>query len=138
MQQTMEAMRYRGDCSNKTDYTPSGDDVAMGEIVDIGNQIGICDSPSGIDDGALGALETCGVFRIIKDGTTGPIFTKGAPVWFNKTTRLAVNTPSNPTTCYAGLADEAAGTDEDNVKVEINKPMLGESYDNLTTTTTTT
>lgn len=138
MQQTMEAMRYRDNCSNKTDYTPSGADVDMGDIVDIGNLVGICDTPGGIEDGTLGALETCGVFRCIKDGTSGPVFTKGDPVWFNKSTRLCVNVASNPTTCYLGLADEAAGTNEDNVKVQINVPPVGELADALTTTTTTT
>lgn len=137
MTQSMEAMRYRGDCSNVTDYTP-GSAVVMGEVIDIGNQIGICTTPEGIDANALGALETCGVFRLIKDGTAGPVFAKGDPVWWDKTANLAVAVASNPTTCFAGLADEAAGTDEDNVKTEINVGALGELMDALTTTTTTT
>lgn len=137
MQQTMEAMRYRSDCSEMTDYTPSVA-VAMGEVIDIGNRIGICTQPQGIAANRLGALETCGVFRIIKDGTTGPTFAKGAPVWFDKTANLAVATASNPTTVYAGLADEAAGTNEDHVKTDINKLPNQELAGALTTTTTTT
>lgn len=137
MQQTMEAMRYRSDCSDRTDYVPSVA-VVMGEVIDLGNQIGICTSPQGIAANAMGSLEKCGAFRIIKDGTTGPVFAKGAPVWFDKTANLAVAVPSNPTTCYAGLADEAAGTNDDGVKTDINKPPMGELADALTTTTTTT
>lgn len=137
MQQTMEAMRYRSDCSEKTDYTPAVA-VVMGEVIDVGNTIGICVAPGGIAANTLGSLEKCGVFRLIKDGTSGPVFAKDAPVWWDKTANLAVAVANNPTTCYAGLADEAAGTNEDNVKTDINKLPGGELADALVTTTTTT
>lgn len=136
MTQSMEAMRYRGDCSNKTDYTP-GSAVVMGEVIALQNRIGICDTPGGIASGALGTLELCGVYRLIKDGTSGPVFTKDDEVYWDTANNLAVAAPG-ASIVFAGIADEAAGTNEDNVKVDINKlpPQFVVGYSVTTTTTT--
>ena len=136
MEQTMEAMRYRSDCSEKTDYTPASA-VAMGEVVHLQNRVGIVVDPSGIAANALGSLELCGVFRVIKDGTSGPVFTKDDEVYWDHANNLAVAAPGT-NIVFMGIADEAAGTNEDNVKVDINKlpPQMVVGY--LVTTTTTT
>jgi predicted RecA/RadA family phage recombinase len=137
MEQTMEAMRYRSDCSERTDYTNGVTARVMGEVVHLQNRIGIVTSPQGIAASAFGSLELCGVFRLIKDGTTGPVFTKDDEVYWDTVNNLAVAAPG-ANIVFAGLADEAAGTNEDNVKVEINKlpPQFVAGY--LVTTTSTT
>lgn len=136
MYQSMEAMRYRSDCSEKTDYTNGVTARVMGEVVHLQNRVGIVVAPEGIPASGFGSLELCGVFRVIKDGTTGPVFTKDDEVYWDHANNLAVAAPGS-NIVYMGLADEAAGTNEDNVKVDINKlpPQFVTGY--LTTTTTT-
>jgi predicted RecA/RadA family phage recombinase len=136
MQQTMKAMRIQGECSNRVDYTPDAA-LDMGDVVALQNRIGVCTSPQGLAIGDFGSLETCGKFRIIKDGTSGPIFTLDDEVYYNTSTELAVDAPGS-NVVYAGICTKAAGTNEDGVEVDINvlPPKLTLGY--LTTTTTTT
>lgn len=137
MQQTMEAMRYRGDMSSRMDYIPSGAAVVMGEVIDVGNIIGVCVTVEGIADGALGSLETEGVFRLIKDGTSGPAFIQGDEVYWDTANNLAVDAPG-ANIVFAGIADEAAGANQDFVNTVINKtpPQFAVGYAVTTTTTT--
>lgn len=137
MQQTMEAMRYRGDMSSRMDYIPSGAAVAMGEVVDVGNRVGICVTIEGIADGALGSLELEGVFRVIKDGTSGPAFIQGDEVYWDTANNLAVDAPG-ANIIFMGISDEAAGANQDFVCVDINKvpPQFAVGYAVTTTTTT--
>lgn len=136
MTQTMEAMRYRDDRTSMMDYTP-GSAVAMGEVLDVGNLVGICVQPSGMAANVLGALETAGVFRVIKDGTTGPVFTQGDEVYWDVANNLAVDAPGSGIV-FMGIADEAAGTNQDYVIVRINEvpPQFAVGYTVTTTSTT--
>lgn len=131
----MEAMRYRGDASSKFDYTP-GSAVVMGEVLVVGQRIGICVSPGGIAANVMGALESEGVFRLIKDGTSGPVFIQGDEVYWDTANNLATAGPASATVVYCGIADEAAGTNQDFVCTDINKfPTAWVGYFVTTTTT---
>ncbi len=75
------------------DHTPAAAVVA-GQIVVLGDLIGIAKSPIAIS--TLGALAVEGVYDIIKDGTTGPVFALLDPVFFDVVTRLAVRVSGSP------------------------------------------
>ena len=135
MNMTMEAMRYQGDHSLQIDYVP-GSAVAMGEVIDVGNLVGICTVPTGLEADKLGSLETKGVFRVIKDGTSGPVFTQGDEVYWDTANNLAVAAPG-ANIVYLGVAVEAAGANQAWVCVDINvtPPQFAVGYSVTTTTT---
>ena len=102
------------------DYTPAAG-VAAGQIVQLGDITGIAKSP--IAASALGALAVNGVYDIIKDGTTGPVFALLDPVFFNVVTRLAVRIPAVAGVSgviYLGQCSKAAGTNEATVQVRMD------------------
>lgn len=136
MAQTMEAMRHRSDCSEKMDHT-QGSNIVMGEVINLQNRIGICVAPEGILANTLGSLELCGVFRLIKSGSSGPVFTKDDEVYWDVANNLAVAAPG-ANIVFAGISDAAATASQDGVYVDINKlpPQFVTGY--LVTTTTTT
>jgi len=97
------------------DYTPSAD-VAAGDIVNLGAIIGIAKRP--ITAAVLGALAIEGIFSLLKDGTTGPVFSQGDHVFWDSVNELAVRTGGSG--CwYLGTAIAAAGTNEALVRVEL-------------------
>jgi len=143
--QTMSAMFYRGH-QDRQDYANGGSAIACGDIVDLGERIGICTSPEGIaasgSVGALGALAISGVFRIKKDtAVTAAVFGKDAQVWWDTVALKAYNAPGS-NRIFIGLADEAAPSTHNDVKCDINKlpaqQMVASMYGAGTTTTTTT
>jgi predicted RecA/RadA family phage recombinase len=115
----LESFFYRGDDQNRTDYVP-GADVANGVIVDIGDRIGIVTTPGGIASGKMGSLATANVFKIKKAVGGGVTFAKGAPVYFNTSTRTAV-AAAGTNIIYVGICDEAAVDGDNHVKTDINK-----------------
>ena len=143
--QVMSAMFYRGH-QDRQDYANAGSAIACGDVVDIGEKIGVCTSPEGIPAagavGALGALAITGVFRMKKaTAVTAAVFGKDAQVWWDTVGLTAYNAPGS-NRIYAGLADEAAPSTHNDVKTDINKlppqQVVASMYGAGTTTTTTT
>lgn len=117
--QALEAIFYRGDDQNRCDYTPSGTTL-NGVIVDLESRIGIVTTPGGLTANQLSSLATANVFKVKKAVGTGVVFAQGAPVYFNTSTRTAV-AALGANVIYIGIADEAAVTGDNHVKVDINK-----------------
>jgi predicted RecA/RadA family phage recombinase len=122
MAQTLEAVFVRGH-QDRADYVPSGADVDNGDIVDLGETSGVCTSPEGIEDGRTGSLAVSGVFRVIKDGSAGPIFARGVDVFWDTVNRLAV-TAAGANIIRLGVSDKAAGASEDGVDTILNQPLV--------------
>ncbi len=103
------------------DHTPAAA-VAAGVIVQLGDLIGVAKSP--IAASALGALAMGGVYDVIKDGTTGPVFALNDPVFYDIVTRLAVRVSGSPGASgviYLGICVAAAGTNEATVRVKFDE-----------------
>ena len=96
-------------------YTPVAA-VAAGKIVELGSFLGVTKVP--IAAGQLGAVALEGVFQLTKDGTSGPIFAIGDPVYWDPTALLAVDTGG----IFFGLATEAAGTNQAFVRAKLRPP----------------
>lgn len=119
MTQAQEAVFYQGH-QKRIDYTPSGVDIACGEIVPIGTGlVGVCTDPEGISDGVLGALAISGVFKIKKDAID--TFAAGAVVAWDDTTGQAEPNGGVADDFSVGQAVEAAVAADDHVKVNLNK-----------------
>lgn len=102
----MDAIRTaEGD---KINYTPSAT-VATGQIVDLGNLLGVAERA--ITASAQGAVSPFGVFRLTKDGSSGPVFAVGDAVFFDLVNELAVRTGGSGCV-YFGQCVEAAGTNQ--------------------------
>jgi predicted RecA/RadA family phage recombinase len=84
------------------DYTPVTD-VAAGDVVVIGNIVGIAklDIPANI----LGALSLTGIYEVVKDTT---VIGLGTKVYWNATNKKATATATNNTA--VGLAVSASGS----------------------------
>lgn len=102
----MNAIRVTA--GGKIDYTPSAA-VSSGAIVDLGDILGVAERP--IDASAVGALSVSGVFKLIKDGTSGPVFAVGDHVFWDTVNSLAVRTGGSGC-LYFGTCVEAAGTNQ--------------------------
>ena len=89
------------------DYTPSGADVAAGEIVVLTDMVGVALTP--IADGKLGALKVEGVFALPK--ASGTTFTIGDTVHYDTSTELCV-VASATNTLEVGKAARAAVSGE--------------------------
>jgi len=96
-------------------YTPVAA-VAAGKIVELGSFLGVTKVP--IAAGQLGAVALEGVFQLTKDGTSGPIFAIGDPVYWDPVALLAVDTGG----IFFGLATEAAGTNQAFVRAKLRPP----------------
>lgn len=141
--QTMSAMFYRGQ-QDRQDYQNSGSAIACGDIVDLGQRIGVCTSPEGIAAsgvGSLGSLATAGVFRVKKDtAVTAAAFVKDSEVWWDTVALKAYNAPGS-NRIFIGIADEAAPSTHNDVKTDINKlpvQLVQTAVTSGTTSTTTT
>ncbi len=125
MAQTLEGVFVHGDDQLRRDW--NGAALANGEIVRLGaagiGMAAICTSPEGVASSTLGSVATAGVFRILKDGTTGPTFALGAPVWWDVSANLAVTASgeANVDFLLGECVDKAAGADEDGVYVDLNR-----------------
>jgi predicted RecA/RadA family phage recombinase len=114
----MNAIRLQE--GKKINYTPAAA-VDSGAIVDLGEILGVAERA--IAASAVGALALEGVFRLIKDGTSGPVFAVGDAVFWDKTAGLA--TRIGGSSClYFGTCVEAAGTNQAWVDVKLDPPNL--------------
>lgn len=104
----MNATRVQRQLPGDVDYTPAAA-VSAGALAEIGEILGLADH--GIAASAVGGISTNGAYRVIKDGTTGPVFEVGDSVFWNKTTSLAVRT-GGAGCRYVGTCVTAAGTDQ--------------------------
>ena len=93
---------------DKIDCTPAAA-VDSAAIVDVGELLAVAERSIAIS--ALGALSPHGVFRVIKDGSTGPVFEIGDAVFWDAVNSLAVRTGGSGC-LYFGTCVEAAGTDQ--------------------------
>lgn len=124
MSQTLEAVFVHGEYQLKLDYTPQGAALINGEVVNMGNAVGVCNIVGGVEIGELCSLPTKGVWRLLKDGTTGPVFAVGDVVYWDATANLAVVLADGDFPC--GVCVKAAGTNEDGVWVELNAAPLAD------------
>lgn len=92
------------------DYWPD-EDVAAGDIVSLGDLIGIAKTP--IKAETLGAIAIQGVFDIVKE--PGESLTAGAEVFWDDETHLA----GTSGTVFLGCAVAAAGPDDQTVRTLI-------------------
>lgn len=95
----------RGD---SVDFTPSVD-MEAGEIVRLGNLIGITKIP--IPAGKLGSVSVTGVFDVIKPA--GITFSIGESVYW-------ANGSASKTGSFLGMAIAPAGTASDSVRILLN------------------
>jgi predicted RecA/RadA family phage recombinase len=102
----MNAIRLSGDQDQKVNYTPSAA-VAAGAIVDLGELLGVAERA--IAANAIGALALAGVFKLVKDGSSGPVFALGDAVFWDTVNSLAVRT-GGAGCLYFGTCTEAAAT----------------------------
>lgn len=114
----MNAIRVRE--GRKINYTPSAA-VSPGDIVDLGELLGVAESA--IAASAVGALAIRGEFKLIKDGTTGPVFEIGDAVFWDTVNEVAVRTGGSGC-LYFGTCTEAAGTNQAWVKASLQPNNL--------------
>lgn len=72
------------------DYTPSGADVAAGDVVVIGSAIGVAERP--IADGVKGALAIDAVIQVPKSTGSGTAIAAGAKVYWDASGKVATET----------------------------------------------
>lgn len=118
MAQTLSAVFYQSN-QVRLDWTP-GSAVANGDIVDMGNQAGVCTSPEGIAATKLGSLAVDGIFKVKKAVSGGVTFANGADVYWNTSTLTAV-AGAGANIIRLGMASEAAVDADDHVKTWINR-----------------
>lgn len=124
MTQTLEAMFYQGDDQRRLDYTPSGADMACGEIQHDAGITYICTDPEGIADGVLGACATDGVFKIKKEEGAGDTFSRGDKVAWDDTANQAEPDGGGNDDFTIGVCIEDAADGDDHVKTLINHTAL--------------
>ena len=116
MAQTIEAILYQGSADVR-DYTP-GSGVSAGEIREREDgQVGV--AVNDIAASELGAEYVSGVFKVVCSSKT---FAKGDPVYWDASadTALTADDTIAAGDFYLGMADAAATTSDENVKVDLN------------------
>ncbi|MCC5830147.1 MAG: DUF2190 family protein [Phycisphaeraceae bacterium] len=101
------------------DYTPTSGSVAAGDVVVLGDLIGIAKQP--IADGALGALAVVGVFDVRKPANGSVDFGIGEPVYWDATNQVAAATDGGGTHKLLGLAVRIALDNQDSVRVLLGR-----------------
>lgn len=102
------------------DYTPSGADVAAGEVVIIEDTPYVAHAL--IPDGELGALAVeGGVYDLLKDGTSGPDIAQGEGVAWIAGSNLATDVLTG--NVHFGTAEADAGASVDRVRTR-HRPNL--------------
>lgn len=96
------------------DYTP-GSDVTAGDVIDLGNFVGI--ATSDIASGVLGSLVVEGVFDVNKYDSEA--ITLGAPVYWDAGTSTATGT-SGYSEAVMGVCVKAADASDATVRVRIS------------------
>jgi len=94
-------------------YTPSGADVASGDLVIIGTIAGV--AKTDIADGKTGAAHICGVFSIAK--ASGAV-TQGEKLYWNSTNSNVTTSASGNT--LIGVAAAAAASGDASIPVLLN------------------
>lgn len=97
-------------------YTPAAA-VLAGAIVLLGDLVGVARAP--IAAGETGALAIEGVFRVIKSGSTGPVFAVGDMVLWDIANGLAVRSGVGGGYVPLGTCLEAAGASDTSVVCEL-------------------
>lgn len=91
---------------NYVDYTPSGADVDAGDVIDLGDLVGIAERD--IPDGVQGALAIEGAFTVAKK--TGETWTLGQKlVWDQGTESFSNNASYSEAVAGLAAADAASG-----------------------------
>lgn len=134
---TPQGVFVSGDDQRPFKYTPSGADVALGQVVLLTDHIGIAIRP--IEDGELGSLATAGKWRMHKvtelaivQGDTVYWDLDGVPAEDSGSTAGAISTNPEVTItaggAVAGVAAEAAALDDTHVVVELQiGTLLGDT-----------
>ena len=95
------------------DYTPSGADVASGDLVIIGTIAGI--AKTNIADGKTGAVHICGVFSVPK--ATGTV-AQGAKLYWSSANSNVTTTATRNT--LVGVAASAAASGDASIPLLLN------------------
>ncbi|MEZ5690489.1 MAG: DUF2190 family protein [Rickettsiales bacterium] len=94
-------------------YTPSGADVASGDLVIIGTIAGV--AKTDIADGKTGAVHICGVFSLAK--ASGAV-TQGAKLYWSSANSNVTTTATGNT--LIGVAAAAAASGDASIPVLLN------------------
>jgi len=117
MAQTIEAILYQGPVAVR-DYTP-GSAASAGEIREREDgQAGV--AATDISASTLGSEYIRGVYKVKASSKT---FAKGDPVYWDASgdTALTADDTIESADFYLGIADAAATTSDDHVKVDLNQ-----------------
>jgi hypothetical protein len=116
-----EAIFRHGDVTGYMDYTPTGGNVAAGEVVLIGNTTGLTCGIAHLDilNNALGALALGGG---IYDVTMLGNHAAGSNVWWDNTNNKVTTTSTN--NAYFGMLIEG-GTGANTVVEALHQPYAG-------------
>ncbi|GJQ27313.1 MAG: hypothetical protein HBSAPP02_23450 [Phycisphaerae bacterium] len=98
------------------DYTPGGN-IAAGEVVVIGELVGVAKTP--IAANALGALAVEGIFDFAKATGGGTAISAGANVYWDDTNNVATTTASGNK--LIGKCVKAAADGDATVRVRMNQ-----------------
>ena len=101
-------------------YTPSSTAVARGDVVVIGNIVGV--AIEDIPVGTTGGVAISGIFEGPKATGGGTAISQGAALYWNAT--AGVFTTSSSGTTFAGYAAESAGTSDATVRVLLSPPGI--------------
>ena len=107
---------------DQINYIPSAA-VLAGQIVLLGEIIGV--SPEPIAASGLGTLQTRGVFKVLKSGSTGPVFSVGDVVCWDSVNLTAVRVGASGSGIFPiGTCVEAAATGDAFVYTRINPQQI--------------
>jgi len=120
MAQTLEAIFHQGD-QRRIDHTPSGAALVSGQIISKGGIAAVCTSPEGIADGALGAVDVDGTYKIKKGAV---VFSEGDVVGWDDTNNTAVVDGDPNNDFDLGMATQDAASGDDYVLCWLNKQSI--------------
>ena len=100
-------------------FTPSAD-VAAGEIIDLGGLVGYVSSPAAANIEA--SLQVDGEVTVIKSGSSGPVFSVGELVYYDRTNKLAKKGGTNQV--LIGVCTKAAETTDTSVRVLLGNATM--------------
>lgn len=134
MSQTLHAVFFHGHTA-RIDHTPSGAAIANGDVVNMGNGfVGVCTDPLGIADGVQGSLAIGGMWKLKKDYTSGPTFSKGDIVYWDEGNDEATAGGTAASDYAFGICLKDAGASDDYVLV-LNIPgvdaMIGDDFSEI-------
>lgn len=104
---------------DRIDYTPTAA-VAAGDVVQVDSRAGV--ATSAIAAGALGSLQTCGIYTVAK--TTGVVVLTGAELWWDVSAAKAILRPAgggSDVDFFLGTATADATSAATTCKVDLNR-----------------